>query len=80
MSNLVSAMVAGDSVIIYAQASAGLVRYTPDILWPFFSVWLMKDTPKLARKGKIWGVIRECKSDRSFVIVIVVLCVLSYHI
>ena len=25
----------------------------------------MKDTPLLAHKGKLWGVVRECKSDQS---------------
>ena len=40
----------------------------------------MKDTPYLALKGEVWGVVRECKYDQNFIIVIVVLCALSYQI
>ena len=44
------------------------VQCALDISRSFFFVSLTKDTPYLARKGKVWGVARECKSDRSFII------------
>ena len=40
--------------------------------------WANIDTPYLARKGEVWGVICECKSDQS--LTIVVLSALLYHI
>ena len=39
-----------------------------------------ESTPYLAHKGEVWGVDRECKSDRSFVILNVVFSALYYHI
>ena len=52
-------------------------RYIPQ---SFSSAQLMKEYPYLALTCKLWGVIRECKSDQSFIIVITVLCALLYHI
>ena len=39
----------------------------------------MKGTPYLAHKGEVWGVMRECKSHQNYMIVIVMLCTLSYQ-
>ena len=43
-------------------------------------VFLCITKVKLTRKGEVWGVVREIKPDQYFVIVIAVLCTLSYHI
>ena len=40
----------------------------------------MNDTTYFACKGEVWDVVHECKYDQNFIILIVVLCVLSYHI
>ena len=51
-----------------------------DISRLFFFVWLAKDNPSLVRKDEIWGVVLECKSNWSLIIVILVLCTLSCQI
>ena len=57
-----------------------IIQRALDISRALLFVQLTKDTPYLARKGEVWGVVREGKSDRSFIIVIDVLSALSYCI
>ena len=46
-----------------------------------FSLYKSRKAPRSSPvKGEVWGVVRERKSDRIFIIMIVVLCTLSHHI
>ena len=58
----------------------GKVQCFLDISRSIFVAYLTKDTPYLAREGEVLGVVGECKLDRYFIIVILVLSALSYHI
>ena len=50
-----------------------------DISWSFFS-YNSRKTPYRLSVSEAWGVVRECKSGRSFIIVIVVVCTIVSQI
>ena len=57
-----------------------VIHCAPYISRSCFYLLFTKDSPYLASKGDVWGIVRECKTDQCFIIIIVMLSALSYHI